>query len=223
LTDFGIAHIDEIEELDDGRAPFRSVRRHFGIETFGATTWTAKADGDRLLNEHDESEFDGVDELYCVLSGHATFTVDDAEHDAPTGTFVFVPAGAMRTAFAREAGTTLLAVGGAAAGQVYESHDWETWSPLIALFGQGRYEEFLERGRPLVDANPGGAGFYNLACAQSLLGRGDEAIADLGRALELDPRLVELARGDDDLATIRERPEFAEMLARAAAAGSGSG
>jgi tetratricopeptide (TPR) repeat protein len=211
-ANWGVARLDEIEERTDGREPFRSVRLHFGIRTFGATTWTATAAGDRLLNEHDESEPGSGDELYLVLSGHAAFTVDGAEHDAPAGTFACVPAGLMRTAFAREAGTTLLVVGAAADGQVYRADNWETWSPLIALFREGRYEEFLEHARPLVAQDPGGGGFYNLACAESRLGRADEALDNLRRALEIDPQLAELARGDEDLDAIRDRPRFAELL-----------
>ena len=212
MADFGVAHIDEIEERDDGRCPFRSVRLHFGIETFGATTWTARAAGDRLINEHDESEPESGDELYYVASGHATFELDGAEHDAPAGTFVFARPGVKRTAFAREAGTTLLAVGGAAPGSVYRSHNWEAWSPLIALFREERYEEFLEQARGLLDEDRSGAGYYNVACAESLLGRADDALADLRTALELEPQLLDLARDDTDLDAIRDRPEFAEII-----------
>ena len=50
------ARIEDIEEMDDGRCPFRPVRHHFGITTFGATTWTAKNAGDRVLNEQYPSD-----------------------------------------------------------------------------------------------------------------------------------------------------------------------
>ena len=59
--------------------------------TFGATTWTAKNAGDRLLNEHDEK--DEFDELYFVLSGTAGFVLAGDTVEAQTGTFVHVPAG----------------------------------------------------------------------------------------------------------------------------------
>src|SRR5947209_9365200 len=98
---FAVSRLDEIDEIDDGRCPFRPVRHHFGIMTFGITAMTARSDGDRLINEHDEAEPDSGDELYVVMSGHATFEVDEETQDAPTGTFVHVPAGVKRTAFAR--------------------------------------------------------------------------------------------------------------------------
>src|SRR5215210_1290336 len=33
--------LEEIEELTDGREPFRPVRHHFGITSFGVNAWTA--------------------------------------------------------------------------------------------------------------------------------------------------------------------------------------
>src|ERR1700733_4335658 len=108
MTRYGIADLQDIEELDDGRCPYRPVRHHFGITTFGATTWTAKNAGDRLLNEHDEK--DEFDELYFVISGTARFVVAGDTVQAQTGTFVHVQARVLRTAFAQEAGTTVLAI-----------------------------------------------------------------------------------------------------------------
>jgi tetratricopeptide (TPR) repeat protein len=34
------------------------VRHHFGISSFGVNAWTARNAGDRIINEHDESEPD---------------------------------------------------------------------------------------------------------------------------------------------------------------------
>ena len=45
-----------LDEMDDGRCPYRPVRHHFGITAFGVTAWTAHAAGDRIINEHDESD-----------------------------------------------------------------------------------------------------------------------------------------------------------------------
>jgi uncharacterized cupin superfamily protein len=117
MARFGVARLDEIAEIDSGRCPFRPVRHHFGITTFGVIALTAHADGDRIVNEHDEAEPDSSEELYVVLSGHATFEVDGEVQDAPSGTFVHVLAGIKRTAFAREAGTTVLAIGAGTGGQ----------------------------------------------------------------------------------------------------------
>lgn len=213
MTEFAVARLDEIDEIDDGRCPFRPVRQHFGIMTFGVTAMTARSDGDRLINEHDEAEPDSSEELYVVVSGHARFELDGEIQDAPAGTFVHVAAGTKRTAFARDAGTTILAIGGGAVGKPYEPSGWELFAPLLPLFQSGDFAEGADRAQALLAADPPyGAVYYNTACFESKAGRIDAALAHLRRAVELSPSLVELARDDDDLAALREHAAFAEIL-----------
>ena len=69
MSGYAVAHLDEIEEQDDGRRAWRPVRHHFGITAFGVNAWTARDAGDRIINEHDESEPDSNEELYLVLRG----------------------------------------------------------------------------------------------------------------------------------------------------------
>ena len=213
MSQFAVARLDDIDEIDDGRCPFRPVRHHFGITSFGINAMTAHADGDRLINEHREAEPDSSEELYVVVSGHARFELDGEIQEAPAGTFVHVPAGINRTAFAREAGTTVLAIGGGPAGRPYEPKGWELFAPLFPLFESGDYEEGADRAQALLADNPPyGALYYNTACFESRAGRIDAALAHLRRAVELSPSLAEAARTDDDLAALRERAEFAEIL-----------
>jgi tetratricopeptide (TPR) repeat protein len=208
---YGIARLQDIDELDDGRCPYRPVRHHFGITTFGATTWTAKNAGDRLLNEHDEK--DEFDELYLVISGTARFVLAGDTVLAQTGTFVHVPAGVMRTAFAQEVGTTVLAIGGGRDGEPYRPGGWEVWSPLRALMQAGRHEELVARARPLLDDGPAYPELlYNVACSESLLGRTDDALDHLRRAIQLMPEIARFARDDQDLAALRDEPAFAELI-----------
>lgn len=213
MARFGVARVDEIAEIDDGRCPFRPVRHHFGIMAFGVIAVTAHADGDRIVNEHDESEPDSGEELYVVLSGHATFEVDGEVQDAPAGTFVHVPAGIKRTAFGRQAGTTVLAIGAGAAGKPYQPEGWELFAPLFPLFESGRYEEGADRAQALIAGDPPYAGvYYNTACFEARVGRIDDALAHLRRALELKPSLVALVAEDEDLAGLRDHPAFAEII-----------
>jgi mannose-6-phosphate isomerase-like protein (cupin superfamily) len=208
-----VARLDDIDEIDDGRCPFRPVRLHFGIMTFGVNAMTARADGDRLINEHAEAEPDSSEELYVVLSGHARFELDGETHDAPAGTFIHVPAGIQRTAFAQEAGTTVLAIGGGPAGEPYEPTGWELFAPLLPLFKSGNYEEGADRAQALIaDHPPYGAVYYNTACFESRAGRTDAALVHLRRALELSPSLAKLARDDDDLAALRAHAAFTEIV-----------
>lgn len=214
MARFSAARLDEIPEIDDGRCPFRPVRHHFGIMAFGATALTAHADGDRIINEHDEAEPDSGEELYVVLSGHARFEVDGEVQDAPTGTFVHVPAGIKRTAFGRDAGTTLLAIGAGPAGKPYQPSGWELFAPLIPLFESGAFEEGADRAQALIAGDPPyGVLYYNTACFEARAGRIDAALAHLRRAVELLPSLAESARDDDDLASLREHAAFSEIVA----------
>lgn len=214
MTKFAVARLDEIDEIDDGRCPFRPVRHHFGIATFGVTAMTARADGDRLINEHDEAEPESGEELYVVVSGHATFELDGETHDAPVGTFVHVLPGIKRTAFAKSAGTTVLAIGAGPAGKPYQPSGWELFAPLMSLFETGAYEEGADRAQALIaDDPPYGYVYFNTACFEARAGRTDAALAHLRRAVELSPFLAELARTDDDLAVLRDQAGFAEIVA----------
>ena len=55
-ANYEVAHLDEIDEFVDGRCPWRPIRHHFGITSFGVNAWTARAAGDRIINEHDEAD-----------------------------------------------------------------------------------------------------------------------------------------------------------------------
>ena len=120
-----------------------------------------------------------------------------------------------RTAFAEEPGTTLLAVG-AAAGRAYEPSGYEVWMPLNELFQAGEYEQVIERGREAIEAHPEYAvPMYNLACAESLAGRKEDAIEHLRQALERQDSLRSLAADDSDLDAIRDEPAFKALMSEA--------
>ena len=212
MAGWRVAQLQEMEEYDDGRCPYRPVRHHLGITAFGATTWTARAAGDRILNEHDETDPTSGDELYLVLSGAARFELDGESLAAETGTFVRVEPGVNRTAFAEEPGTTILAVGGAPEGQVYEPEGWEVIAPLIPLFEARQAGEVIRRLTALVEEGTRYAVvYYCLACAECLTGDAESALGHLRTSVEMRPALGEYARGDDDFAPIREDPRFAEI------------
>ena len=116
-----VAGVDDIPRgyvRGPGVAALRHVRHHLGIRAFGCTARVAEAAGDVLVVAHDERESgpfgtEGHEELYIVLRGRATFTLDDREIDAPAGTLVFVrDPEVTRSAVAAAAGTAVLAVGG---------------------------------------------------------------------------------------------------------------
>jgi hypothetical protein len=212
MNGYAVSHVDEIEEVDDGRSPMRAVRHHFGITSFGVNAWTAREAGARILNEHDESEPDAQEELYLVLRGRASFEVDGDRFDAPAGTFVFVRPGVKRTAFGEDPDTTIIALGGVP-GKPYEPGGWEVFAPLRPLYEQGNYAEAAERGRELLSGDPPYADlYYNVACCESLAGQKDQAIEHLGRAIELSERTRAFLEGDSDLDPIRQEPAFKALL-----------
>jgi mannose-6-phosphate isomerase-like protein (cupin superfamily) len=214
MVGYRVARLGEIEEIDDGQRPFRAVRHHFGIRTFGITAMTAHADGDLLIPEHDETYSHSSEELYVVMSGHASFELDGETQDAPAGTFIVVPAGIKRTAVARDAGTTVLAISGGPEGKPYDLSGWEAFAPLFALFESGEYEQGADRAQALLADDPsyGASVYYNTACFESRAGRAEAAIAHLRRAVELERSNAELARDDEDFASLRENPAFAAIV-----------
>jgi hypothetical protein len=209
---FQATDLEQIDEIDDGRCPFRPVRHHLGISAFGVNSWTARAAGDRLVNEHDEADPDSQEELYVVTAGHATFELDGDRVDAPAGTLVYCEPGVKRTAFAVEAGTTILAFGGAK-GKAYEVFGWELWAPANPFYHAGDWEGAIATAKPAVEAHPEFAGpLYNLACVESLAGHTEDAFAHLGQAVEQSPQFRDLAREDSDFDPIRDDPRFAELV-----------
>jgi tetratricopeptide (TPR) repeat protein len=213
MTRYATAHLDEIEEISDGRFVSRPVRFHFGITSFGVNAWTGREAGDRIISEHDEAQHgDGQEELYFVQRGRARFELDGEPVDTPADTFVFVPPGVKRTAFAEEPGTTIIALGGTP-GKAYESDGFEIWAPLAPLYQAGRYAEAADRGRELIGANPEYPGLvYNVACCESLAGRSDDAVEHLRLAIEHSDRFGSLAAGDSDFDPIRDDPAFKELV-----------
>ncbi|MFN2466595.1 MAG: AraC family ligand binding domain-containing protein [Gaiellaceae bacterium] len=170
MTGWKQARLSEIEPRDT----WLPIRDHFGIEAFGVNAWKAPEAGANVIAEHAE-ETTRHEELYVVLEGHAAFTVAGEEVDAPAGTLVFVrDPDATRSAVAREAGTTVLALG-AAPGQPFGIATWElTWQfsqQAMALYREQRHGEAAAVLREAIAEYPDAPGLhYNLACFESLSG-----------------------------------------------------
>ena len=209
-------HVDELERLDafGEQGVWRPVRHHFGIEAFGINAYTADRAGDRVIEEHDEIGGSGPgrhQELYIVLAGRATFTVDGDEVDAPAGTFVFIgEPDVRRGAVAAEGATTVIAIGGRP-GEPFSVSPWE-----YSFFGLAKggpegvavFEEGIARF-PDSPSLP-----YNLACLRAREGDGAGAIAALRAAIALTARAREWAAGDADFDSLRGEPEFEALLRR---------
>lgn len=206
---FEVAHLSEIESFaSSDRRRRLAVRAHFGIRAFGINAYQTDEPGEPVIGEHDENDT-GHEELYFVARGAATFRVADTEIDAPTGTFVFVrdPA-TTRSAVANEAGTTVLIMGGRV-GEAFRVSGWELAAPGVQRLIEGDSGAAVEMLTQVHAEYPEEANvLYNLACAESLAGRHDEALDHLSRAIELDGGFLEYAQTDPDFDPIREHAEF---------------
>src|SRR5262249_37660732 len=110
----------------------------------------------------------------------------------------------VRYARAEEPQTTVLAIG-APRGGVYEPPPWEAERHRAT----GDFDAYADELAEAVEHSPDQPGLiYVLACAEALAGRNDDAVGHLRRAIELRPTLVEAARGNDDFASIRDRPDW---------------
>ena len=212
MASWAADHIDDIRELTpEGECPIRPVRHHFGISAFGVNAWTARVAGERVINEHEEDS--GHEELYIVTRGRAFFELDGERRDAPEGTFVFVQPGVKRTAFAEEAGTTIVSVG-ATQGEPYTAVGWELWYPLRKQYEAGDHAGVAAQLREVVAEAPQyGLLFYNLACLESLTGERAQALQHLRKSIELSEQFREYAQQDSDLDAVRDDPEFKELMA----------
>src|SRR5207249_4043035 len=78
--------LDEIEPIPvvGGTLLWRPVRRTLDVGAFGINSYVAPNDGDDVVEEHTEQSL-GHEEVYVVLSGHATFSLDEETLEAPAG------------------------------------------------------------------------------------------------------------------------------------------
>ncbi len=204
-----IVHIDDLEKIPvgDRGLQWRPIRSRFGIRAFGTNAYTADV-GDEIVEEHTEGTYQH-EEMYVVVRGRATFTLDGDEIDAPAGTIVHLPDPAVRrTAVAREPGTTVLAVG-AKPGEPFQPSPWELGF-RAAQMGPAEAVAYVEEH--MGEYPEMAATHYNLACFRALAGDSPGALDALERAAEMDPEAVrKWADGDADLDSLRDDPRFKEL------------
>ena len=121
MSAYSAAPLDEI--VAEKWPYWAPIRHHFDIRSFGINAWRGGA-GDDVIKPHQEGE-GGHEELYMVLSGHATFTVAGDEIDAPTGMCIHIPdPTAERAAVATAPDTVVLSLGGWP-GKAFVPSEWE--------------------------------------------------------------------------------------------------
>jgi hypothetical protein len=197
--------IDEVDGLPVlGTLRWRPVRKTLGITAFGINAYTAENAGDEVVEDHTEQT---EEEAYVVIRGHATFTVDGEEIDAPWGTVVFLDDPKQRrAAVATEAGTTVLAIGGQPAAHAISS--WEYIFPSLPARNAGDWDTArtaLEEALAEHDLPPIR---YHLAQVEARAGNADRALEELTTAVAARPDYAAAAAKEDDFASIRDDPRF---------------
>src|SRR4051794_5704983 len=199
-----VARLEEIEARNWGIP----VREHLGISAFGINAFRARDDG-RIINDHDEAG-SGQQELYVVIEGTATFTIDGEQVEAPQGTLVYVSPESKRTA---HGDAVILAIGGTP-GEVYQALDWgPAWAvnnDAMALYNEQKYAEAAQAIRERIGDLDHPGLHYNLACFAAV-GGGTGGVFEPRRAAGRgSPPFRDQAPQDDDFASVRDDPRFAE-------------
>ena len=94
--------------VESFRGMFLKMRRSLGTTGFGINEIRLPAG--EAGAEHDESDT-GHEEVYVILEGSGTFTIDGTAVDVVTGDYLRVDPGTMRVPVAGDDGMRFLAVG----------------------------------------------------------------------------------------------------------------
>ena len=214
---FQLLRLDEVDGYADaGRPRWHMIRSVLGIESFGINAWRSTEAGQAIIGEHDElgQGAGGHEELYLVIAGRATFTVDGEPVPAPAGSLLYIKdPRARRSAIADEAATTILVIGGRP-GAAFSVSPWERSAEALRFWTTEDWDQAIDVLEAQLAEDPGNANvLYNLACAESRDGRLDAALAHLARAVELEPRFATNARDDPDFAPLHDDERFPPLIA----------
>jgi len=214
-TAYGVVSLgDRLAGAEEDRGHVR-LRKDLDVGAFGVNAVFQRKAGETLVGQHHEAGPGGDrhEELYVVVQGSATFTVDGEDVEAPQGTAIFVrDPELMRGAVATADDTIVLAVGGPRdhAYRITPAASQEGfWEAYLA----GDYATALEATKRGLGTYPGNAHLlYNVACMEALLGNGDVALTTLAESVAQWEPYKEQARKDDDFVSLREDPRFLELV-----------
>ena len=197
-----------------GELQWHPLRHTLGIRAFGMNAYTAAKAGDLVVEEHDEGSL-GHEEVYVVLAGRATFTLDGEEFDAPAGTVVHLADPKVKRVAAPPRTPRACSRSGPA-GRGLRAVAVGARVPRRGARAGGDPEGAVAIAREALEQHPDNPSvLYNLACFEALAGHEDDAMAHLKRAIELRPPAREWAQCDDDLAALRDAGRLPEVVAHA--------
>jgi mannose-6-phosphate isomerase-like protein (cupin superfamily) len=108
MGEYTVKRHEEFEAIYGGG--MRRVRSGLGVRSFGISAIDLPANFSDYP-EHDHSN-DGQEEVYTVLDGRATITIDGDDHALEPGVYARVPAGVPRKISTAESPVRVLAIGG---------------------------------------------------------------------------------------------------------------
>jgi hypothetical protein len=172
--------LDEVDGIPVfGTLVWKPIRKTLGVTAFGINAYTAANAGDEVVEEHTEEPL-GHEEIYAVIRGRATFTVDGQEVDAPAGTLVYLDdPKQQRQAIAQEPGTTVLAIGGVPGK--HEISTWEYFFPALSLIETGDYNRARAILEEALRQRDHSALHYYLAKVEALAGNHDRAREEVAK------------------------------------------
>jgi tetratricopeptide (TPR) repeat protein len=89
----------------------------------------------------------------------------------------------------------------------------EHYDYAVSQLNTGYYEEARDQFSNILAAHPDADyAFYGLALLDSITGRTQDCLANLARAIELNPRNRLQARADNDFQSMVDDPRFTELL-----------
>jgi quercetin dioxygenase-like cupin family protein len=151
--DWQAVHVDELDSHEVAGVVWHPVRRRLGIMAFGTNVYTAEQVGGQIVEEHDETGL-GHEEVYVVVRGHVSFTIDGDEIDAPAGTMVFISDPALRRVAVSKSEDALVLAVGAPPGKAYEPSAWEPWFLAHLAAEAGRDDAALQYLREAIAISP---------------------------------------------------------------------
>jgi tetratricopeptide (TPR) repeat protein len=205
----------ELGEAGEDKA-FVNLRRALYIGAFGASAALQRKSGETVVPDHHEAGpgGDGHEELYIVVQGSATFTVDGQDVGAPHGTAIFIrdPA-VMRTAVATAENTVVLAIGGPR-DHAYRVTPAASQEGFWDAYRDKDYAAALASTKRALETYPDNANLlYNVACMEALLGNDDSALTALAESVAQWEPYKQMAQKDDDFVSLRKDPRFLELVA----------
>jgi quercetin dioxygenase-like cupin family protein len=197
-----VVNLDEIEPyfMEWAGVNWKPLRAELGVRAFGTNAYSGEP-GDTVVEEHTEGT--GHQEMYVVVRGRATFTLDGREVDAPAGTVVFLDEpDVKRHARAEEPRTLVLAVGNKV-GEPFKISGWEYLWRSFRARSEGRWEDarqIVEEGLREQPTSPGL--ILALAAIEAHEGKQDEARGHLRQALAANESTRQWAESDSELAPL---------------------